>query len=619
MPNATPILVLFGTGGASPSIWRMSEPSLSDLMPLELPLKRGESVYALDLARDGNRFALGTRRGKVYVVPVEGEGDTASCKPMILDVGQPVLDVRFVGEHLITADVSGRVLAWSLRKDRETPRLLVRRRQAICSLACWDAGKLAALTTAGELLLWTTSLHDEPSRVQAPKPPTPAAATPLLWWTASASLVFPAASGELVCLDVQNHTLRRWIAHAQGFTALEVVGDQLVTVGRTDGRVRWWRGSTRNPTTELTAPHDVVAMVHAPVEQSPPPLVLIDSTGKAMLTQRQGEALAVQQVLPGEAYRVVTRTAPEAMAWQRCQQRKVEAQELATRIRQLGPEGDEEQLRRCYQRLEAVGYIQMALGLQAELASRGGDVFGQVAALHELRQRLPASCPLPNLFAGFTAMLTSLGQFELAQEVRARLPADKEPPTAADLQALIAAAAEGRTVQASHHSMELMARVARHLDRPLQGRNVLAAAPQQLVAGCDLDAAGVADRYIARCSTLSATSAPSVQADHLTWIDEHNRPTTQAFVSVPLHACAPGIELMLRFAPNGAGTFVHHLVAQRMVGDPTATDAMTCDHDQLASHWRGPTGQLLDEALRRAVTHAIRQQRRIDPWGRNGG
>ena len=207
-----------------------------------IELAAGRSVYALDVAVDVCILAFGTRDGHVQVLQV-ADSNCAEASPSGYrwDVGAPVLSVCISDTgHIITSDKAGRCLVWDATTPKAPPSRLECGGRTICSLRRIADGTVAGLASDGQMLRWIPLTGELISSVAGRRPPRPVALVDLGYWATQNTLFCPADDGDLVLWNLDKDHVTVNHVHDGGFFVADVAGEQLLTVGRHDGRVICW-------------------------------------------------------------------------------------------------------------------------------------------------------------------------------------------------------------------------------------------------------------------------------------------------------------------------------------------------------------------------------------------
>lgn len=238
--------ILLGKGGPRPGLVACDVFSGSVEDVLSVP--PGGSVYAVGLSPEGKTIAAGTKAGDLYWLR-QGERDPATGVPLArrLANGAPVVSLCFADSSTAAVtDTMGRCLLWLLGEGAR-PDKLPAPGGVICSLFRLDEEQLAGLCVSGELLVWNWREKKIIKVLGIPAlPETSALVTPVYWRSAD-TWVWPGRDGQIVFYEWRQGRLRTAGDRLGDVHVIMACGDQLLTIGRADGRLKRWRAAGRRP------------------------------------------------------------------------------------------------------------------------------------------------------------------------------------------------------------------------------------------------------------------------------------------------------------------------------------------------------------------------------------
>ena len=381
-------------------------------------LPAGHSVYALSVGCRGDETVIGgTKGGRLLAIDRRGpecSGGSATVHEFVQ--GAPVLSVCALGAGCVVAsDVAGRCCLWNTRAESK-PVFLPAENHVVCALLRLDQDTLVGLSTTGAVLFWSLANNSLIKTVAIPPPPPWAALTPLLHWRSAEALAYPNSDGDLVVYRIGTGDVLSLAAHKGTFHTIVEFEDDLITVGRCDGRMKRWRAGQEAPSMTVAAPQGVIS--GAVLGDLEPQLLLIQEDGGAGLYLFGEQELELERSLPGNDFRAAVGPSWELLNAALQQRRSSEARRLAVRIQSTfecdATHSDEE----GHAALERLGYEHVSLALRGRQASRRDDLVEELKAYHQLIRLLPAdeSASLPSL-KRYVALLERAWQLEEAQRV----------------------------------------------------------------------------------------------------------------------------------------------------------------------------------------------------------
>jgi len=382
MKNDSVTVAFLGAGGIKPGVYGvgLGGESSGFLFPTGLR----ESVYALALSSDGSKMVIGTRTGLLYVVGLPLEQENAPV--LVLNQGAAVLSVCFVGtDRFVAADTSGRVLLWSTTSADQTPAVIHEDECPLCVLAAGTGREFVGHRADGGIMAWDLDRSLCPVRTDCPGPPEPLALSRGIWWEAAHAVVFPGAGGILLIYDLERRTVTSVEAHIGGFNAIALLGDILVTFGRTDGIVKGWNPAIRCLAYQRFAPPSIVSAAAIDDHR----LVLVNSDGTATIAALTEYGVDVCEKLPGSDYRTVASFEPRLLAELHRHDRAYEISHIQEMLDSCLDGARETDAEGHLIRAEELGAHHMALAYHAQRAGLTGNQLEEFRFRHELADLLP--------------------------------------------------------------------------------------------------------------------------------------------------------------------------------------------------------------------------------------
>ena len=401
------ILFLF-TGGPTPALNAVNLQSTA--IEGALGLKTAGTVYSGAMNPFQSRLALGTKLGYLLTGRLGKKcvGDWEN-----IAMGSPILCTTFVDDSRIaTATADGRVEMRNLQTPEEKSKLLLEH-ASVFTLAHAGAAGLAALDTVGTLRLWEDPATETIPRLIYGPSPAPAirgARIRLVYWPETQQLVYPTAGGGLALIDTTTETVMAVPDHENDWYALLLRGDQLVSVGHSDGAIHQWRPGETTPTPIGSGPTGLVdgALLIGHGE----PWLAIDIDGRALVLDGQGNAL---KTLEG-VERVRAIVAPGLGTWGTLDRTWREREVTRLRKEAVAASGrnELEVLEELLGELEALGYGYAADELRAWAAESQQDFLRAVQHRIYLVNNLPSVPRSAPALAGAASLFERIGQPDVA-------------------------------------------------------------------------------------------------------------------------------------------------------------------------------------------------------------
>lgn len=418
-----PPSMLLGIGGANPGVVAYDPESRQGRRILSSPA--GQSVYAVAMSADGQVVAAGTKTGALYWImrrepeaihPIHQAGPSTGC------AAAPVLALTFMDRQTIAvSDTVGRCLLWQLGAN-ESPGALVTGKRVIAALCRPNAEHLAGVSVSGELLEWDCRGGDIAKIVQIPVLPDVCALVEPIYWPAADSWVWPGRDGMIALYRWRQHEVSTVRAHEGDLYAVVVCRNELLTIGRTDGCLKRWRGGSDGPVDSLDAPKGVISAASWPRDQAEDVVLLVDDTGKAGVYSWCDGRLDLIEWLTGEDYRRAVSPDVEAYKAARCHHEALQVKQLAAHMERCIAQRQLGELEPSYHRLADLGYGHVAYALRAQEARSNNDLVGELRAYTELaRVMVPDRPGCERSLSRYSQLLERVWQLPRAREIYQRL------------------------------------------------------------------------------------------------------------------------------------------------------------------------------------------------------
>jgi hypothetical protein len=354
-----------------------------------LRLPPGGSVYAVSASPDGQTIAAGTKTGEIYYWPTPGEGDQENRSELVrrLAHGAPVASVCFVdASTLAVADTRGRCLLWPLREGAQ-PEGLPAGRRIIGSLVRLDSAQVAGLSVSGELVVWNWREKLIVRVLAAPPLPDFSALVAPVYWRSADTWVWPGRDGQMVFYEWRQGRLHTACGHLGDVYAIAACDEELLTIGRTDGRLKRWRAGCDEPVGDCAAPVGIIRAVLW--GQCQFQVLLIDEAGRAGIYTWHGRRLEFERQLPGADYRVAVGPDLEEYRSAVRQRKAIRAQDLAGQAQEVVEQCQWDELEALCLQFAELGFEHVALALRAQAARGRDDLGAALQAYGKLRAILP--------------------------------------------------------------------------------------------------------------------------------------------------------------------------------------------------------------------------------------
>jgi hypothetical protein len=589
--------LILGAGGELPGIAAVSPDGCETADHIKLPT--GHSVYAVDVDAERGLVAAGTRAGRIELLAWQQAASSTELRPIqSLIQGAPVLSVCLLGDtHLASTDTTGRCLLWHLQQSTATPEVWTFECGAVCALCSLPDGRLLGLTTEGGLLCWDGARDQWRLGAEGPAPPERLALVRLRYWPAQHAVVYPSAEGHLVVCELDGLRVHACEAHEGGFYAIMVNGDRLGTIGTHDGLLKTWLKTSGPLSEHLRAPRGIISGEIC--LNASPRLLLVSSAGEAAVYEADSGCLEPLHRLVGNHFRTAAGPAPEA--WQALAEknRLAEARQLRTQIQERLSAGHTDDMEELHQRLVAIDFESLSLGLRADQAVRQGDLITELCVRQRLARTLPQDDRRGVLSLGrYATTLEATWRLAEARGIRAGLSTEDRDAEALDWLTAAAGFMAGEDwVVEPDVSIPLLIEAATVMDQPFTGRwAVEVSSPIPFTEG-GLTAATLAAKYEQLKTEGDLPGLPVARAQMLRWLSR--RTTRKIEVVVFTHTAKP----------PGAGL----QPAVQVLGDGLQSDVVPCVLFTVPPP-RPRTAALDHNRHAYGAYEKISQRKQFDPW-----
>ena len=373
--------VLLGAGGANPRV-EVEGSSGAEATTL-LSLSPGSSVYAIARSTRGNRLAIGTKAGKIYLL--DAVDRPGSSVPKILNQGAPVLSLAFVDDmRLCSSDTAGRCLVWELPSP--TPQTLSTEGKTICALVQAE-NDLVGLSECGFLMVWRGDLLGAPEETRVGEPISPLGLVRGAYWAEAGSVVFPLRDGSALLYSPEHRSVRTFTTHEDRAFAVTTFGRFLATAGHTDGVLKLWEFPGPTVQSAFEIPKGIIAIA-ASVAAGGSFLLIMEDGAASYFQESEGQLVLTANV-SGSGYRTVVGAACTAIESAHKRQREEQARSLFLNAAELIERKADSSIDKEVRQLESVGYPHLARYAECRAAASRNDIL----AVMEAQKRLVAFLP----------------------------------------------------------------------------------------------------------------------------------------------------------------------------------------------------------------------------------
>lgn len=613
VPNQLPWLLL-GSGGRTPRVERFDTTS-SELRVL-LSLSAGHSTYSLAESPDGSLLAVGTKSGPIKIIDLlHINGPAQEDRGQTLDHSTPILTVAFTESTVILAcDLSGRCLSWDISLGDPSPKVFHSSNDRVCSLYSLSTRKVYGLTKSGRLIEWRFPAGDLVKEFPVPVPPPLHALVNLLHWKTKRKLTYPGENGRLVFFDLEKEHCSTISAHSGEFYAVTLVGENLITLGMKDGRLRTWNDSLKEPEEEIQVGDGFVSAETIACE--PPKLLLIHRTGKASIHEFTKGGIRLQSEIPGEDFRVARCLSLKQAPLSRTEDSKTTIHLLVKEIQELCLRGAIEESDKKHKELISRGYEHVSLCLRAEKAQRDGKLVEELQIRKKLATLLPPGDPrsLKSL-ERLAEVLASVWQFEEARSVCQTILAIKPDPAISErIQALtefIDAMSRDSWLAQPSIPLPTVLSCATVLDKFFLGTWVVKSGSLWDCQDSSLSVDDITKKYNQCRNTVPGKAIPEGYCESFHWLSAKSSELTQIMtVESPFRDATNVLKFALRSSQDDFRTIFMPMLVLASVEDER-TSVTPVEHNETAVRLLDTVAEskalvLWLEPVERFVTKAIR-------------
>ena len=626
-----PIQAFLGTGGPTP---RFVVVNLSE-QPWNVTssgaLSAGESVYVIAPHPEMDMFAVGTRNGSVRLLTrASSQNGQFPYEMREIHDGAPVLSLCWVSNSLLSAgDAESACFLWDIMSLENPPRVLETGSGDICALLARADLGLVGLSTEGELLIWNLPNGDLTTRRDAPAPPARSALVNLTFWAAAGAIVYPAAGGRLTIYELESGDIATLEAHEGDFYGVAELGDNLVTAGFNDRRLKVWAQADWSIIREATVPCGAISL--AVVDMGRRLLLIVDDAGQASACALNGEGLERRYQFEGGDYRIVVGPASETLRQLERQRIQKEAASHLERLNQMLQYEQFGEFNALCNRLIEIGYGCEAHKMLVAKAVAQKDV------IEELRARLSLSGFLSDGPESVTELkelanlLQRLQQYDKALVVYRRVWSLVEEGSFSErieeLSRCREAVANGKAVIEPGNDVviEKLFEAADLLGNCFAGRIQLTGLAPKACPGVSLSPSVVLAQCEYAIKRTDQGNVPRPLMETLIWIGPTGmRPVPTLLFPNAVHEALQGLELAFRILTYEAKTTVEPFLLLNV--DAFGPDGSAAQRHRrlregyrsimtnrsLAEAWRDDIVELVVHVLRRLLTRSAKSHYRKD-------
>ena len=554
-----PGLIVCGTGGDDNT--RVEAFSFDSGETKVLIDSLSSSVYAIDIECDSGTIALGTKGGEIYLLRNACDADPDNPVPVKkLVQGAPVLSVCWFGESLLAvSDTLGRCLLWETNHE-SIPKSLEGVEGVICSTSNLKQSMLTGFSSTGKLLFWKPPKWQLVDSVEVPGPPAMSALVHMLYWSKKNTLVFPSNGGRLAFYDLTTKRVTDLQAHKGDFYAISLLGEDLLTVGIVDQRLKIWSSISGKPDRNLRAPADVIAAGVAQIE--PIMILLIDINGSADTYVLEGGDLNSVSRLAGRNYRVVW-TLPEGRARVfRDQSKKEEVGRIVNEILENAGQTSDETIERYHCRLIDLGYKHISLALRVEEADQREDIVESLRLSSSLMDILPKD--EPNTCASMEKHALFLARAWHMKEAYAvckhiltidpSYPLDKRISELGPIAKIVAGKSH---IIEPDISVKTIIHSANAIGKLFEGRYVIKRLKPRQCSQIRLSPKVIKEKYGEVCTEAKKKGLPPVKTEHAWWLSRTGKKKMEIVsIGEGQNSAIKGLQFVLQVFQSGHNTAV---------------------------------------------------------------
>lgn len=381
--------VILGAGGALPhaSTYDIDSGEISTLTGF----LHGHSVYSIDIDFEESMIALGTRGGLIKILPDPAKQEGEGLTPRTMIQGAPLLSVCWTGKALLAAsDNAGRCLLWKTAQEAILASLKVMK-GSICCMTKLDNDTLAGLSSTGELHLWHLSDQQLFRVIKGPCPPPIKALIHMVYWPGRQALAWPGQEGRLILFDLKTEQLLQIDAHRGNFYAISARGDNLITTGMEDGRLKIWAADADESVQNYGVPSGIISTTIARTKETDS--LLVGEKGTAALYSIEKDKMRFIREVPGKDYRTVKTHPWETILASYDRQRSMEIEKILAEIQTSTGRAGKGVIEALHSRLIDLGYEHLSLAIRADQANQRGDIVEGIKLRSNLVDLLPGNAP----------------------------------------------------------------------------------------------------------------------------------------------------------------------------------------------------------------------------------
>jgi len=614
-----PGLIVCGTGGDDARVEAFSfDSGKTEVLLNSLP----SSVYSIDIDCDSGRIAAGTKGGEIYLLKntCEADPDNPVTVKKLLQ-GAPVLSVSWLGESLLAvSDTLGRCLLWDTNHE-SIPKPLEGVKGVICSTLNLKQNMLTGFSSAGKLLFWEPPKWQLVDSVEVPGPPAMSALVHMLYWSKENALVFPSDGGRLTFYDLTTKRVTDLQAHKGDFYAISLIGEDLLTAGVVDQRLKIWSSISVKPRS-LSAPADVIAAGVARIE--PAVILLIDTMGSAGTYILEGDHLTSVSMLEGRDYRVVWSLPEKRARVFRDQSRKEEVGRIVNEIQENAGQTSDDTIEGYHCRLIDLGYRHISLALRVEEADQREDIVETLSLSSSLvdilPQNEPGTCASMEKYALFLAKAWHMNEANtVCENILKIVPGYPLDRRISELGQIAKIVAGKRHIIESDIPVKTIIHSANAIGKLFAGRYVIKRLKPRQCSQIRLSPKMIKEKYEEVCTESKKKGLPPAKTEHAWWLSRSGEKKMEIVrIGEGQSSTIKGLQFVIQVFQNGHNTAVVPVVVLDWhTGGPEASfkqenenafAALACIEDQMSAYpYLQSIYEALEIALRRLVTAKLQK------------
>lgn len=614
-----PSLIVCGTGGDDARVEAFSfDSGETKVLMKRLP----SSVYAIDIDCDSGRVAAGTKDGEIYLI--KNVCDADPDKPVTVKKllqGAPILSVSWLGESLLAvSDSLGRCLLWDTNHE-SILKSLEGVEGVICSTSNLKQNLLAGLSSAGKLLFWKPPKWQLVDSVEVPEPPAMGALVHMRYWSKENALVFPSDGGRLAFYDLTTKRVTDLQAHEGDFYAISLLGEDLLTAGFADQRLKIWSSISVKPRS-LSAPADVIAAGVARIE--PAVVLLVDTMGSARTYVLEGDHLNADSMLEGRNYRVIW-TLPEKSARMfRDRSREEEVGRIVNEIGEDAGRASDDTIERYHSQLIDLGYRHISLALRVEEADQRDDIVETLKLSSSLMDILPwdepGTCASMEKYAIFLARAWHMNEaYTVSKQILTIDPGYPLDRRISELGKIAEIVSGKKHIIESDIPVKTIIHSANAIGKLFSGRYVIKRLKPRQCSQIRLSPKMIKEKYEEVCTESKKKGLPSARTERTWWLSGAGVKEMEIVrIGEGQSSTIKGLQFVIQVFQNDHNTAVVPVVVlDWRTGGPKASfqkknekasAALACIEDQMSTYpYLQSIYEALEIALRRLVTAKLQK------------